>query len=155
MIVRGGAIGERPEPPQQLQLLVAKPGDMGDRLRTCEHAKQAQQKHLTERINHLAELARIRQTDVMTGARGALDATATVDELRALDDVLPREWLAASATGSPEQYAARVLDQYAAGADAVILHGASPTELSPITRNLQGFPREAWKTVQISGVETR
>ena len=78
------------------------------------------------------ELARIRQTDVMTGARGALDATATVDELRALDDVLPREWLAASATGSPEQCAARVLDQYAAGADAVILHGATPAELAPV-----------------------
>jgi probable F420-dependent oxidoreductase len=78
------------------------------------------------------ELARIRQTDVMTGARGALDATATVDELRALDEVLPREWLAASATGTPEQCAARVLDQYAAGADAVILHGATPAELAPV-----------------------
>lgn len=78
------------------------------------------------------ELARVRQSDVMTGARGALDATATVDELRALDDLLPDAWLAASATGSAEQCAARVIDQYAAGADAVILHGATPAELEPV-----------------------
>jgi probable F420-dependent oxidoreductase len=78
------------------------------------------------------ELARIRQADVMTGARGALDATATVDELRALDEILPGEWLGASATGSPERCASRILDQYEAGADAVILHGATPAELAPV-----------------------
>jgi 5,10-methylenetetrahydromethanopterin reductase len=78
------------------------------------------------------ELARIRRADVMTGARGALDATATVDELRALDELLPAEWLAASATGSPERCASRVQDQFAAGADAVILHGATPAELTPV-----------------------
>jgi probable F420-dependent oxidoreductase len=78
------------------------------------------------------ELARIRAADVMTGARGALDATATLDELRALDELLPGEWLAASATGSPKACAGRILDQYAAGADAVILHGATPAELEPV-----------------------
>jgi probable F420-dependent oxidoreductase len=78
------------------------------------------------------ELARIRAADDMTGARGALDATATLDELRALDELLPGEWLAASATGSPKACAGRILDQYAAGADAVILHGATPAELEPV-----------------------
>ena len=79
-----------------------------------------------------AELARIRASDVMTGARGALDATATLDELRRLDELLPEDWLAASATGTPGRCAETVLGQYAAGADAVILHGASPAELAPV-----------------------
>ncbi|HEX8803804.1 MAG TPA: TIGR03857 family LLM class F420-dependent oxidoreductase [Acidimicrobiales bacterium] len=79
-----------------------------------------------------AQLAAVRAADVFTSARGALDATATRPELEALADVLPDEWLAASATGSPERCAARVLDQFAAGADAVILHGATPGELEPV-----------------------
>jgi len=79
-----------------------------------------------------AELDRVRASDVMRGARGALDATATPDELRALDEVLPAEWLAASATGSPEACAARVLAQFDCGADSVIMHGATPAELEPV-----------------------
>jgi len=47
-------------------------------------------------------------------------------------ELIPDEWLAASATGSPEQCAGRVLDQFKAGADGVILHGATPTELEPV-----------------------
>ena len=78
------------------------------------------------------ELARFREADVVTGARGALDATATLDELRVLDELLPEVWLAEAATGTPERCASRVLDQFAAGADAVILHGATPAELAPV-----------------------
>jgi hypothetical protein len=40
--------------------------------------------------------------------------------------------LAASATGTPEQCAAAVRGQLSLGADGVILHGATPNELSPI-----------------------
>jgi probable F420-dependent oxidoreductase len=78
------------------------------------------------------ELARVRASDVMTGARGALDATATPDELRALDDLLPAAWLAASATGDADTCAARVRAQFDAGADSVIMHGATPAELEPV-----------------------
>ena len=46
--------------------------------------------------------------------------------------MIPAQWLAASATGTAEACAARIADQLAAGADSVILHGATPTELAPV-----------------------
>jgi probable F420-dependent oxidoreductase len=87
-----------------------------------------------------AVLDRFRQAEIVTGIGGAIDAIATPDQLRQIGELLPDEWLAASATGTPEQCAQRVLDQYAAGADAVILHGATPTELAPVV--------EAYKAVR-------
>lgn len=81
----------------------------------------------------LADLQRFREDPLLQGYPGALDAVGTTDELSYLrDQVLPPHWLAASATGSAEQCARRVLDQLAAGADSVVLHGATPTELAPV-----------------------
>ena len=79
-----------------------------------------------------AVLDRFREAEIVTSIGGAIDAVATPDQLRQIGELLPDEWLAASATGTPEQCAQRVLDQYAAGADAVIMHGATPTELAPV-----------------------
>jgi alkanesulfonate monooxygenase SsuD/methylene tetrahydromethanopterin reductase-like flavin-dependent oxidoreductase (luciferase family) len=56
----------------------------------------------------------------------------TVGQLEHIATLLPDEWLAASATGTPEQCAAAVRGQLSLGADGVILHGATPNELSPI-----------------------
>jgi ABC-type sugar transport system substrate-binding protein len=36
------------------------------------------------------------------------------------------------AAGSPEQCVAAVRNQFALGCDGVILHGANPTELTPV-----------------------
>jgi len=58
--------------------------------------------------------------------------STTVDQLEHIATLLPDEWLAASATGTPEQCAAAVRGQLDLGADGVILHGATPDELSPI-----------------------
>jgi hypothetical protein len=70
-----------------------------------------------------------------------LDAIGTVDELSYLrDEVLPAEWLAASATGTATQCAARITDQLDAGADSVVLHGATPSELAPVL--------DAWRLVR-------
>ncbi|MFG2017842.1 TIGR03857 family LLM class F420-dependent oxidoreductase [Actinomadura geliboluensis] len=79
-----------------------------------------------------AALARFRADDLVSGYPGAFDAIGTPDQLRHVAGLLPDEWLAASATGSPAACAARVLDQFAAGADGVILHGATPAELAPV-----------------------
>ncbi|MEV7431244.1 TIGR03857 family LLM class F420-dependent oxidoreductase [Nocardioides sp. NPDC092400] len=80
-----------------------------------------------------AVLDRFRTDPLVQGYPGAFDAIGTVEELTHLrDDVLPAEWLAASATGSAEQCAARVLEQLALGADSVVLHGATPAELAPV-----------------------
>ncbi len=77
-------------------------------------------------------LAQFRQADVVTSARGAIDATATPSELAEVAELIPDEWLAASAQGSVEQCAATVVDQLRLGADSVILHGATPAELAPV-----------------------
>jgi probable F420-dependent oxidoreductase len=81
-----------------------------------------------------ARLATFRSDPVMRDIRGLVDATASLDQLRHIDAALPREWLAAAATGSPDRCAARILDQFDAGATDVILHGATPAELAPVVR---------------------
>ena len=79
-----------------------------------------------------AVLTRFRADPFVAGFRGALDATATTDELEHVATLIPDEWLAPSATGSPQQCAAAVQGQADLGADGVILHGASPAELAPV-----------------------
>ena len=46
--------------------------------------------------------------------------------------LIPAEWLAPSATGTPEQCVASIRGQLDLGCDGVILHGASPSELAPV-----------------------
>lgn len=88
-------------------------------------------------------LKRFREDDFVAGFQGALDAKASPDELECVARLIPEEWLAASATGSPDHCGKRILDQFDAGADSVILHGASPEELAPVV--------EAWKAVRPEG----
>jgi probable F420-dependent oxidoreductase len=95
----------------------------------------------------LAALERFRADDLVRGYPGAFDAIGTVEELRHLrDDVLPAEWLAASATGSAQDCARRIQDQLDAGADSVVLHGATPAELAPVL--------DAWRGVRPGGLDT-
>ncbi|MGA8847989.1 MAG: TIGR03857 family LLM class F420-dependent oxidoreductase [Nocardioides sp.] len=89
----------------------------------------------------LADLERFRTDDLVVGYPGAFDAVGTVAELTHLrEKVLPAPWLAASATGSPAACAARITDQLDAGADSVVLHGATPTELAPVL--------DAWRVIR-------
>ena len=93
-----------------------------------------------------ADLERFRSDDLVQGYPGAFDAIGTVAELTHLrDDVLPPAWLAASATGSPAACAARIADQLAAGADSVVLHGATPAELAPVL--------DAWRAVRPTSLD--
>ncbi|HKA15800.1 MAG TPA: TIGR03857 family LLM class F420-dependent oxidoreductase, partial [Myxococcota bacterium] len=46
--------------------------------------------------------------------------------------LIPQEWLAPAATGSPSQCVAAIRNQFALGCHGVILHGATPAELAPI-----------------------
>lgn len=80
-----------------------------------------------------AVLARFR-ADQMVASFGhsAIDAKASTQQLEHIATLLPDEWLAPAATGTPKQCAAAVRRQMELGADAVIMHGATPTELAPI-----------------------
>ena len=79
-----------------------------------------------------ARLERFRADPFVQGFQGAFDAVATTSELERLAALLPEAWMAAAATGTPQQCAGAVLQQLELGADSVILHGATPEELAPI-----------------------
>lgn len=88
-----------------------------------------------------ADLERFRNDPLVQGYPGAFDAVGTTEQLTYLrDQVLPAHWLAASATGTPAACAQRVRDQFDAGADSVVLHGATPTELKPVL--------DAWSAIR-------
>jgi ABC-type sugar transport system substrate-binding protein len=77
-------------------------------------------------------LTGFRADEVVSSMRGGIDSVATTEQLEHIAALIPDEWLAPSATGSPAQCVAAVRNQLALGCDAVILHGASPQELAPI-----------------------
>jgi probable F420-dependent oxidoreductase len=79
-----------------------------------------------------APLAAFRADEVVSTFPGAIDQKASTEQLERIATLIPDEWLAASATGSAEQCAATVREQLSIGADAVILHGATPAELAPV-----------------------
>ena len=62
----------------------------------------------------------------------ALDAAGTTEVLEHVATIIPDEWFAASATGSPQQCAEAVRHQLHLGCDGVIMHGATPAELAPV-----------------------
>jgi len=90
-----------------------------------------------------AVLARFRADPFVASFRSAFDDKATSDQLEHVATLIPDEWLAAAATGSPAQCAQKILGQFDLGADAVILHGASPSELAPIV--------EAYRAIRPAG----
>ena len=96
-----------------------------------------------------APLARFRADPLVARFPGAIDAKATTEQLEQIAALIPREWLASAATGSPEACVKKIEGQLALGCDGVILHGATPTELEPIlaayrkTRVAERFARLA------------
>lgn len=79
-----------------------------------------------------AVLAAFRADPFVAGFGRAIDAHATTAELEHVATLIPAEWLAPAATGTPDQCVDAVLHQFDLGADGVILHGANPDELAPI-----------------------
>lgn len=82
-----------------------------------------------------AVLHRYREDDVIKSVPGALDAVGTRDQLEHAATLIPDEWLAASASGSPDECVVAINNQFALGCDGVILHGSTPTELRPIVES--------------------
>lgn len=79
-----------------------------------------------------AVLERFRADPLVADFPGAIDQIATTDQLEHIGTLIPAEWLAPAATGSPAQCVAAIRGQFALGCDGVILHGAGPAELRPI-----------------------
>lgn len=83
-----------------------------------------------------AVLRRFLEDEVIRSVAG-LDVSGTPEQIEHAARLIPDEWFAASATGTPEQCAAKVRDQFALGCDGVILHGCTPTELAPVMHALR------------------
>lgn len=79
-----------------------------------------------------AVLQRFREDEFVRTFPGALDAKATTEELERVALLIPDEWLAPSAQGTPQQCVAAIRHQFDLGCDGVIMHGATPSELEPI-----------------------
>jgi probable F420-dependent oxidoreductase len=79
-------------------------------------------------------LERFRADEMVCTFRGGIDVHATSAQLEHIASLIPDEWLAPAATGSPERCADAVQGQLDLGCDGVILHGASPAELEPIVK---------------------
>ena len=78
------------------------------------------------------DLDAVRATSAFARARGPIDATATSAELEELAATIPPAWVRDCAIGTPAEAAAAVARQFELGVDSVILHGATPTELSDV-----------------------
>jgi probable F420-dependent oxidoreductase len=76
-------------------------------------------------------LERFRADPIVSSVRG-LDVVGTTEQLEHVATLIPDEWLASAATGSPSECVAAVRNQFALGCDAVIMHGATPAELAPV-----------------------
>lgn len=79
-----------------------------------------------------AVLQRFRSDEFVRTFPGALDAKGTTEDLERVAPLIPEEWLAPSAQGSPQQCVAAIKNQFSLGCDGVIMHGATPAELAPI-----------------------
>jgi probable F420-dependent oxidoreductase len=80
----------------------------------------------------LAVLQRFLGDEVIQGVGGPLDGVGTREQLEHAATLIPDEWLAPSATGSPAQCVAAIRNQLSLGCDGVIMHGSTPQELRPI-----------------------
>ncbi|MBU6329755.1 MAG: TIGR03857 family LLM class F420-dependent oxidoreductase [Acidobacteria bacterium] len=89
--------------------------------------------HLLARTNgwDTAIVDRFLADEVVQSVRG-LDVSATTEQLEHVATLIPAEWLAPAATGSPADCVAAIRGQLALGCDGVIMHGATPAELAPI-----------------------
>jgi probable F420-dependent oxidoreductase len=79
-----------------------------------------------------AVLERFKADEMVAGFSGGFDSVATTEQLQHVATLLPPEWLAPSATGTPDQCATAVHQQLEFGCDGVIMHGATPHELAPV-----------------------
>ncbi|MCU1368996.1 MAG: Phthiodiolone/phenolphthiodiolone dimycocerosates ketoreductase [Ilumatobacteraceae bacterium] len=79
-----------------------------------------------------AALERFRADPLVATFPGAIDVLADPDQLAHIGGLLPDEWLAPAATGSPQRCAEAIRAQLDLGVDGVILHGSPPEDLAPV-----------------------
>lgn len=76
-------------------------------------------------------LQRFLSDPVISGVPG-LDVVGTTEQFEHAATLIPDEWFAPSATGSPADCVRAIDRQFGLGCDGVIMHGCTPAELAPI-----------------------
>jgi probable F420-dependent oxidoreductase len=99
-------------------------------------------------------LQRFRADAVVTSIAGAIDGKASVEQLEHIATLLPQEWLATAATGTPAQCVTRIHQEFGYGADRVILHGATPDELEPVMTEYDAVTHQTPRTTSSGGMGT-
>ena len=79
-----------------------------------------------------AVLQRFREDSVVTSIAGGIDHKATPEQIEHIATLIPDALVEPSATGSARQCVDRIRAEFDYGADAVIMHGATPDELEPV-----------------------
>jgi probable F420-dependent oxidoreductase len=77
-------------------------------------------------------LSDFRASPVVASMLGAIDSVATLEQLEAIEPLIPKEWLASAAIGSAEACAERILQEFNLGADEVCIHGSTASEIAPV-----------------------
>ncbi|MEZ5570952.1 MAG: TIGR03857 family LLM class F420-dependent oxidoreductase [Halioglobus sp.] len=70
---------------------------------------------------------------------GGIDSVATLEQLEEISELIPAHWLPA-ATGSAPECAQAWKQQFANGADGLVIHGSTPTEFAPILDAYRALP---------------
>ena len=76
-------------------------------------------------------LEKFRSDKIVRNMLGAIDSIATLEQLQHIRTLIPEHWLPA-AVGNAQKCAQRFNDQFAAGADGVIIHASKPQEFAPV-----------------------
>ena len=79
----------------------------------------------------MSMLEKFRAAPVVANMTGGIDSVATLDQLREIETLIPKEWFPA-AVGDAATCAQRWADQFKAGADGVIIHASTPTQFERI-----------------------
>ncbi|MEZ0049064.1 putative F420-dependent oxidoreductase [Mycobacterium sp. MAA66] len=95
-----------------------------------------------------AVLQRFRSDPVVMSIAGGIDHKATAAQIEHIATLIPDEWLEPSATGSAQQCVDRIRKEFDYGADALIMHGATPDELEPIVTAYRAARPQAQLTLR-------
>lgn len=76
-------------------------------------------------------LKSFRTHKAVTSVGGLIDSVASTAQMAQIEKLIPMEWRPA-AVGSAKACARRWVDQFAAGADGIIIHASTPEEFEPV-----------------------
>jgi alkanesulfonate monooxygenase SsuD/methylene tetrahydromethanopterin reductase-like flavin-dependent oxidoreductase (luciferase family) len=83
-------------------------------------------------------LQNFRDDKVVQSIGGGIDHKASAGQIEHIATLIPDEWLEPSATGTAQQCVDRIRKEFDYGADALIMHGATPDELEPVVPAYRG-----------------